>query len=148
MLKNPFSWSLTFKEEGCAVQLLINTFNYWNMSILFEGQGLTEEILPLDPLTSAILFPVLGGIKFVISSWYVFTLYTRNVLQSTSYIPALNHCQLFLVLQPGNNGPIKASPVWLDNHCNKYFKHCCTSIINIRFHCYFSTATKENIAVY
>ena len=60
----------------------------------------------------------------------------------SSYNLASNHCQLFLVLQPGNNWPIPvlsllvtASPVWVDNHWNKYFKQCCTSVINIRFHC-------------
>ena len=52
---------------------------------------------------------------------------------------ALKNCQLFLVLQPGNNWPIpalsllvKASPVWLDKPCHGCFplgppslgKHC------------------------
>ena len=57
----------------------------------------------------------------------------------TSNSLALNFCQLFLVLQPGNNWPIpalsllvKASPVWLDKPCHGCFplgppslgKHC------------------------
>ena len=73
----------------------------------------------------------------------MYTLYTGNGIIAmwhiTSYSLALNHCQLFLVLQPGNNWPIpalsllvKASPVWLDKPCHGCFplgppslgKHC------------------------
>ena len=73
----------------------------------------------------------------------MYTLYTGNGImtmwQLSSYSLALNHCQLFLVLQPGNNWPIpalsllvKASPVWLDKPCLGCFplgpsslgKHC------------------------